>query len=399
MQAKNQYANEVKTPGYAWVILVVVFLASLAAPLNQAKIPPLMPVIMDAFQLSIGQAGWLMSVFALTGFFLALPTGILLEKWGPKVLGAAALASLALGAGLGALSASAGLLLFSRIIEGVGMGLLAVIAPAAIAMWFPAEKQGTPMGIWATWVPLGSVLVFTLAPAMAADLGWQSVWWFGAGYSLLILVVYVVLMRMPPAMTLENQEQSKKPDLRKAFANRNIWLLGLTFACFILVFMSFGTFYPTFLSEAIGYSLAEAAFITSISTIVVLFSAPLAGLLSDRIGSRRFLFSYPFLLIAVMMVFLFKVADWQIYALMIVLGAVSGAIPTATFAAVPEVMGKPQLAGIGMAIVMMCQNLGMFVGPILFGNLVESLGWVVAGYWLIPVCLLGFWAGWRTKAR
>ena len=61
---------------YAWVILVVVFLASVAAPLNQAKIPPLMPVIMDAFQLSIGQAGWLMSVFALTGLLLSLPAGI-----------------------------------------------------------------------------------------------------------------------------------------------------------------------------------------------------------------------------------------------------------------------------------------------------------------------------------
>jgi hypothetical protein len=41
----------------------------------------------------------------------------------------------------------------------------------------------------------------------------------------------------------------------------------------------------------------------------------------------------------------------------------------------------------------------MFVGPILFGNLVERLGWAVAGYWLIPVCILGFLAAWRVKVR
>lgn len=56
---------------------------------------------------------------------------------------------------------------------------------------------------------------------------------------------------------------------------------------------------------------------------------------------------------------------WQLYAFLIVLGLVIGAIPTATFAAAPEIMGKPELAGIGLAVVIMCQNLGMFVGPVL----------------------------------
>lgn len=49
-----------------------------------------------------------------------------------------------------------------------------------------------------------------------------------------------------------------------------------------------------------GYSLSEAALIASISTMVVLFSAPVAGILSDRIGSRRLVFSLPFLAIAVL---------------------------------------------------------------------------------------------------
>jgi MFS family permease len=62
-------------------------------------------------------------------------------------------------------------------------------------------------------------------------------------------------------------------------------------------------------------------------------------------------------------------------------------------------MGQPRLAGLGMAVVALGQNLGMVVGPILFGSLVESMGWAPAGYWLVPFCLLGFVAGWLVNVR
>jgi hypothetical protein len=48
---------------------------------------------------------------------------------------------------------------------------------------------------------------------------------------------------------------------------------------------------------------------------------------------------------------------------------------------------------------MVGQNLGMFIGPAVFGGLVESIGWVTAGYLLIPVCFAGIIAGWLVKVR
>jgi hypothetical protein len=41
----------------------------------------------------------------------------------------------------------------------------------------------------------------------------------------------------------------------------------------------------------------------------------------------------------------------------------------------------------------------MFIGPVLFGKLVEMTGWAGAGYMLIPICLLGVVAGWLVKVR
>lgn len=392
-------------PGYAWVVLFVVFLASVAAPLNQFKVPPLMPVLMETFRLSLSQAGWLMSVFAFTGLILALPAGVILQKLGPKTAGLIAVGCLVLGSAWGAVAPGAGWLLASRVLEGAGMGLIAVVAPASIALWFPREKQGAPMGLWATWVPLGSVVMYNLAPTLGTRLGWQAVWWLGAGFALVSFSLYWLLMRLPPSPAgdqgydREDPVDPAPPGLGAALANRSIWLLALAFGCFNFVIITFATFFPTFLAEERAYALAQAAFIASLPTLTVLGSAPLAGWLSDRVGSRRLVLAIPFLVIAGMMALPFHLSGWALYVFMILLGLVAGAVPTATFAAAPEVMGRPHLAGIGLAVVSVGQNLGMMIGPVLFGLLVETMSWAAAGYWLIPVCLVGFVAGWMVKVR
>lgn len=384
---------------YAWIILAVVYLASVVAPFNQFKIPPILPFLMQRFEVNLTQAGLLMSSIAAIGFILALPAGIVLQRLGSKMTILAALGFMAAGAMAGGLSGSYPLLLGSRILEGIGMGLIGVAAPATIAMWFPPEKQGTPMGIWATWVPVGSVIIYNLSPALASSFGWQATWWVGAAFALVMMAFSGWLITLPPARDQAGLRTQPAPDLRGALANRNIWLLALAFACMNLTMVSLGTYYPTFLSEVRGYALGQAAFLSSIATFAVLFSAPAAGWLSDRIGSRRLVFSLPFLAVAVLLLFPFRVTDWQIAAVMLLQGLLVGAIPTATFAAASEVMRKPEWAGLGLAVVLLGQNLGQLIGPILFGKIVERSGWVAAGYLLIPFCLIGFISGWMVKVR
>ena len=384
---------------YAWVILTVVYLASVVAAFNQFKVPPIMPVLMETFQIDLTQAGLLMSIIAVIGLVLALPTGIILQRLGSKATILIALVLMTIGSVIGALSASYVVLLSSRVLEGMGIGLIGVAAPATIAMWFPSDRQGTPMGIWATWVPVGSVAAYNLAPILTPSLGWAAVWWIGAGSALIMMVFSGLLITRPPVSEGTHSSAREAPSLREALSNRSIWLLALEFACFNLALISIATYYPTFLNQVRGYPLGQAAFISSITTIVVLFSAPAAGWVSDRIGSRRLVFSLPFLAVAIFLIFPFQVIGWQIIALMVIQGLVVGAIPTATFAAVSEVMQKPEWAGLGLSVILIGQSLGQLLGPILFGEFVKSSSWAMAGYLMIPFCLLGFISGWMVKVR
>ena len=396
----------VKVPSYAWVILVVVFLASVAAPLNQFKVPPVMPILIQAFNLSIASAGWLMSIFASTGFILAIPAGFIMQRFGPKTTGLISVGFVLVGSVLGALSSTAGLMLFSRFIEGVGMGLIAVVAPAAIAMWFPAETRGTPMGLWATWVPIGSIIMYNLAPALTALQNWQAVWWAGAIFAAVAFVLYAFLFRLPKPEEMTDAPPAgggpsgeQPPNLGKAMANTNLWLISFEFMCFNLAVMALSTFYPTFLNTVRNYELATASFIASLTMMITIFSAPLGGFISDRIGSRKLMIVIPSIIIALTFLLPFNVSGWLIPALMVFMGIFAGPIPTATFSAVPEVMPSPQLAGIGMAVLALGQNLGMVIGPAVFGPLAESVGWATAGYIMIPVIVLGAIAAWLSKVR
>ncbi len=129
-----------------WFILIIVLLTSIAASLNQFKVPPIMPLLMEAFSQSGSRAGLLMSVFALTGLFLAIPAGFILQKLGYRAVGLMALFCLIVGAGIGALSRGMGIMLASRFIEGAGMSFMSVVAPAIIALMVYLEKKGKGHG-------------------------------------------------------------------------------------------------------------------------------------------------------------------------------------------------------------------------------------------------------------
>ncbi len=396
---------------HAWIVMIGLFVAAIAIPINGNKVPPVMPVLMEAFRLDLTAANLLMSISSLAGLVLAIPAGLIVQSIGPRRLGLISLASVVAGAALGATSSSAVMFLASRTIEGLSFVLMMVVAPAIIAIWFSAEERGAPMGVFATWVPVGAIIVLNVAPALATGFGWPAVWWFGCAYGLVGLSVFWALVKMPTAvgagLASSNPDGLGRPrrtlglaSLGRALVNRNIWLLGLVLFCFAMCLPAFVTNMPTFLHTVRDYPLATAGFVVSLSSLTTIIFCPVAGWISDRIGSRKFVYTVAYLILAALWILPFRLTGVGIPLFMIVFGAFAGVIPTMVFAAVPEVMEGPELAGIGMGGVVTLQNLGLLLGPVMFGRIVQATGsWELAGYVLIPISLLGVLVGLFVEVR
>jgi MFS family permease len=413
-QAAMMSKTPAKTPSYAWVVLFALYMATLAAPLNFFKLAPVMTTIQKAFNLSMSDAGDLSSIFSIMGFVLAIPAGYILKRYGIKMTGLIAVGSVTVGSCLGAISETSRMLFFSRFIEGVGMGLIMVAAPLAISLWFPAHKRALPTGLWASSVGIGNIAPLLLAPSLAVSYSWRAVWWAGAGFSALAFILFAILFRMPrkeemyeaptPAPAAATQEES--PSLLKGMANRNFWMISIAFGCYNLVVMALCFFLPAFLELVRGYSLTfekgvlmNASFVTAFIMLASIFSGPGGGYISDRLGKRKIVVLISYILMTLTFVLPFTVTGWMIPAYMLIFGIVGGPIAPVLLAAVPEVARKPQLIGIGMSVAALGQNLGMYVGPTLFSRIQEVQGWAAAGYWMIPVCIVGIIATCMLKVR
>lgn len=140
---------EARKPSSArgWLVTLVGMLAAVAIAINMFKVPPTMGLLMADLGIGPALGGWLMTVPTVTGLILALPSGGLTDKFGPKKVGLFAILSAAVGSLIGSFAPNIELLLFSRFVEGLSFALIGVAVPAIIALWFSPEKSGAPMAI------------------------------------------------------------------------------------------------------------------------------------------------------------------------------------------------------------------------------------------------------------
>lgn len=408
--------QSVKTPTYAWVILIALFMATLSTTLNLFKLPPVSTIIQTEFGVDIVKVGKLMGIFNIMGFILAFPAGYILKRYGLKMTALIAVGASAIGPVVGAMATTFTMLYVGRFIEGIGMGLIMVTAPLAISIWFPMHNRALPNGLWASSVGGGNMVMLLIAPSLAVSYEWQTVWWSTAGFSILSFILFAILFRMPRQEEMDAgpapQEEGvpsfieDMKDMGKGMANNSFWMIGIAFGCYNLVLMALANFYPQFLEIERGFSLTyengpfmHASFVTALLLGIPILTGPLGGYMSDRLGKRKIMILIPFILVAVAFAFPFNVTGSSILLFVLLLGIVNGPIAAVLLAAVPEVAKKPQYIGTGMAIAIFLQNIGMTLSPMIFPKIMVAQGWVAAGYWMIPICVIGILATLMTKVR
>lgn len=387
-----------KTPRKAWLILLVTYLASCMAPMLQFKIPPLASWIIPYFQMDGVLFGYCMSAVTIIGVILAFPAAFIARRIGLKATMLVSIACLGAGSAIGAFTDSLVVMMASRMVEGVGIGLIGVAAPTCVSVWFPLKTRGLALGIWATWVPLGMILAFNCAPIMAASWGFQSVFWIMAAACAVMFALFALVFTMPKGADAEAGISGTLRECVVFLKNKRLWVLGAIFFLFNAVAIGIvSTFYNTFLETELGLSPQFASMMAGIIMIPPILCAPLSGGLSDKLPINRkyVLVSITMVILLVDILFMFNTGPQAIIFMWIfvILSGVSGGFCAGTCRPLaPIVVGGSAVgATMSMAVLQFCQNLGTSVASPLFGYCYEAFGWQAAGWGLcIPATAICF---------
>jgi len=355
-----------------WGGIWLSFATGIAAAITVTKASPALLEIQKELPLSVIQIGWIMSSAALATVFLGISVGSLSHKYGPKKVLQMALTLIILSASFSLFINSANELIIARVVEGVAILLVSVAAPTLISHLSKPSDMGLTMGVWALWMPAGSVLAFLISPLILEWLGWRWLWGSTAFIALPLLLLSIKLHDPTRAVAKAVNERLSRPVVYKAI------LLGLIFTCFIGSFISMLTYLPTYLMDTYQLNSSIALLITTVLPAFIIPGNLLSGFLIHRGASCFQLMTYPaaaLILIITLLIHTHYPAEIGLM-LLALMGLFLGMIPTAIFALSPRVAEKPIDTGRVIGIVITGQGPGILLGPPIAGFLLsEQYNW------------------------
>lgn len=146
-------------------ILIVLLSGGFVAILNQTLLTTALPHIMDSLQLTANTVQWLTTAFMLVNGIMIPISAFLIERFTTRQMFIAAMGIFSLGTLICGVSPNYALLLFGRVVQAAGAGMLMPLMQTVLFVMYPPNQRGAAMGMFG--------LVIAFAPAIGPTLsGW-----------------------------------------------------------------------------------------------------------------------------------------------------------------------------------------------------------------------------------
>ncbi|KGL45664.1 MFS transporter [Listeria newyorkensis] len=357
-----------------WSKFAVLYFGAVAVSLSQLKVVPVMKQLATETGMPVSDISWLMSIFTISGIFLAIPGATLLTKFGAKQLAVVLMGCLALGNVMGALTSNFTLLLISRAVEGVAFSMIIMVGIVLINYWFPEEKAGTPIGAFGIFSAVGSLIGMNVTLPIVEQLGLKSVWWILAGIALLAVVLFQLLLDGPPKESAAARKAGNV-SLMEALRNGRTWLLALAQGCMAFVLFTFITIYPQLFTDFYGLSTESANFYASLFGLFGIPFGVMAGYLVDRTGKPELLTFVSYILLTLSCITTtFLNSGWYVVQLFVLSGSV-GLVSCIIMIMASRFVKRKALIGYSVSFINMIYYIGIVVGAPLVLKIIEKSGW------------------------
>jgi MFS family permease len=275
-----------------WAMLLVIFLTRTSMGFQFQSIAALTSFLVPAFALSYAEVGLLMGLFMLPGVVMAVPGGLLGQRFGSLRVVVAGLGLMIVGGMIVSYSAGLHTAAFGRAIGGVGGVLVNIMLARMVADWFRERELQTAMGLMLSAWPFGMALALVILGPLAAATSWRIAEYVTVAAAGLALALIALAYRDAPAGRGVRAAAATEPARFHLGVPGRVWALavsaGIGWAVLNASVIVVASFAPSFLM-ARGASVAEAGGITGLALWISILSVPLGGLVADRLKRPRLL--------------------------------------------------------------------------------------------------------------
>jgi EmrB/QacA subfamily drug resistance transporter len=406
-----------------WFTLAAVSFGLFMIMLDNTVVNVALPSIQRDLGIGLSELEWIVAGYALTFASLMLIGGKVADAYGRRLIFVIGIAVFTLASLWCGLATSGDMLIAARVVQGAGAALMNPASLSIIAATFPARQRGTAIGIWAgvsalalaigplvgglitehlTWswiffvnIPVGIVGIaasFLLIdesrdethvrldiPGLATSaIGLFALTYaliegntYGWGSTRIVGSFVVAAASLVVFLLLESRQNAPMLPLG-LFRNRTY--TGANTVILLVALSMFGVFFfvSLYMQNILGYSAVQAGAAFLPMTLLIILIAPIAGRMTDRIGSRGFM-TGGMILIAIQLIYFSRLGPdatfWQLLPAMLIggIGMASTMTPSAAAATRSVPVDK---AGVGAAVLNAFRQVGGTMGIAIMGAIV-----------------------------
>jgi len=330
-----------KSKYYKWFVLGNVMLGTFMAVLDSTIVNVSLPKIMSSFGVGLSTIQWVITAYMLSMAVMLPTSGWLADKFGYKKMYFWGLFLFTFGSLLCGLSNDETTLIMSRIIQGLGAGMIQPLGMAIITREFPPQQRGVALGFWAisaaasvsfgpmiggylvdnfSWqlifdvnIPVGiAALLFTVViqrefihpTARKFDyIGFISVIVFlpvllyalsegnaqtnSQGWSAPYILVCFAISAIGLAVFITQELTTESPLIElRLLKDRNFGMTNIIMFVFSMGMFGSTFLLPLYLQNSMGYTALQSGAVFLPVGIIQGFMSPVSGIFSDKVNAK-----------------------------------------------------------------------------------------------------------------
>jgi ACS family glucarate transporter-like MFS transporter len=428
---KLQQATE-KDTKFRWVVIAIIFFASMIAGADRANIGVIVPYIKESFHMTNTDIGAMTSLFFFGYALIQIPVGYLYGKYGVRKLFSLAIVLTSMSTFFMGMANSVFFLKVGRTLLGFSEAPLIIGSVTAINRWFPPQEKGLATGIFISSFKVAPAVVPPLTAYIIYAYGWQHVFfWFGIPGFITAMLWWWLVKDNPRDSRFCNQaevdyiQSARSVDDAAAQAarakktaslqwldklirtkkvqpidtNREIVFSWDVWGCAIGYFFMVGitytimTWVPTYLVTVKKFSILKMGFVAAAPWVGAVMGNLIGGWLSDKVFDKR---RKPVMLltaiatVGMMYSLLYAPNDPFILGSVLLLAGILLNLGYSTFLVYPLGLVTKEKSPFAVSIVNTAGSFGGAFAPFMVGVLLDNFNWDMVFTFLSATSLIAF---------